>query len=89
MMKTTALAFVATAIGGAASANAQTAEPSSNLPDITVYPNPVALLIDRLSRQIIDDMDTAARLPALSHQEARATDVDGSNAQTTPSTRDA
>lgn len=89
MMRTTTLAFVATAMAGAASANAQTAEPSSKLPDITVYPNPVALLIDRLSRQIIDDMDTAARLPELLHQEAHAPDVDAPDAETARVTRDA
>ncbi len=35
------------------------------LPDLTVYPDPVALQIDRLSRRIIEQLPPAADLPAL------------------------
>ncbi len=78
MMKTTSFALATLAMAAATSANAQSSMGSSTLPEITVYPNPVELMIDRLSRQIIADIDANARLPDLSQQEANAADAEDS-----------
>lgn len=76
MMKTSSFALATLAMAAATSVNAESSMGSSTLPEITVYPNPVELMIDRLSRQIIADIGANARLPDLSQQEASAAEME-------------
>ena len=48
-MKTATLALAFVAASSIAHADTPSSEPSTTLPEITVYPHPGALLIDRLS----------------------------------------
>ena len=64
-MKTATLALAFVAASSIAHADTPSSEPSTTLPEITVYPHPGALLIDRLSRQIITAIGSQARLPRL------------------------
>ncbi len=60
MKSSLAFGFVL-ALTVSASATASTVE----LPGLTVYPDPTALQLDRLSRQIIRELPSAAELPVL------------------------
>ena len=75
-MKTATLALAFVAASSIAHADTPSSEPSTTLPEITVYPHPGALLIDRLSRQIITAIGSQARLPRLPQHQARAEQPD-------------
>lgn len=60
-MKSSLASGLVLALTVSASAAAGTLE----LPGLTVYPDPTALQVDRLSRQIIKELPSAAELPVL------------------------
>ncbi len=70
-MKKFTLAIAIAVIASAAQADEKPVEASTTLPEITVYPSPSALLIDRLCRQIIADIGPQVHLIPLPQQQAR------------------